>query len=464
MPIDPTLRLSCSEIIVDRENRQRRAIDVSDIIGSIKRNGVINPIIISEDKVLIAGERRLAASIALDLPDIPVRYFASLSYLDQQIIELEENLKRKDLTWQEQTSGINRIHELFLNRNADWTAKQTSEELNLSEGTLSVYLKVASNMGLPNVQAARTVREAYNSLLRTDQRKAGEAIQQLIDDLAGPLPATSDDTELDRGTDSPTLAPVRQTVASQPKPEAPVLVQDFKTWITEYTGPKFNLIHCDFPYGIGVFDGRQGRAGDQVAGYDDSPDTFFELLQVLCTNLDRVMSISAHLMFWFGQQHGTAVRQLFEAQAPSLVFNSHPLIWLKSDGSGISPDPRRRPRHVYETCLLASRGDRHLVKVAADAYTCPTDRSLHPSTKPEPMLRHFMGMLVDETTVMLDPTCGSGTSLRAAESLGAKSVLGLELDENYAKSANSAILSARTLRHANLLARIDGPTRMELPE
>ena len=69
------------------------------------------------------------------------------------------------------------------------------------------------------------------------------------------------------------------------------------------------------------------------------------------------------------------------------------------------------------------------------------------------MLRHFFSMFVDETTSMLDPTCGSAASLRAAEDLGAKSVLGLELDPNYAKAANTRTLQARVLRQAGQLRR-----------
>jgi site-specific DNA-methyltransferase (adenine-specific) len=72
------------------------------------------------------------------------------------------------------------------------------------------------------------------------------------------------------------------------------------------------------------------------------------------------------------------------------------------------------------------------------------------SEKPEPMLRHFFGMLVDENTVMLDPTCGSGSSLRAAESLGAKHVLGLELNPEFAALAREALKRSRKLKTAEV--------------
>ena len=106
------------------------------------------------------------------------------------------------------------------------------------------------------------------------------------------------------------------------------------------------------------------------------------------------------------------------------------------------------PRHVYETAILASRGDRQLVRVKSDAYVSPTDKKLHPSAKPEPMLKHFFEMLVDEHTTMLDPTCGSGASLRAADSLGADRVLGLEIDLQYINPARAALRQSRAKRAA----------------
>jgi DNA modification methylase len=68
------------------------------------------------------------------------------------------------------------------------------------------------------------------------------------------------------------------------------------------------------------------------------------------------------------------------------------------------------------------------------------------SIKPEPVLRHFFEMFVDESTIFLDPTCGSGSSLRAAEAAGASYVLGLERNPEFAEQANDALRRARQLR------------------
>lgn len=58
------------------------------------------------------------------------------------------------------------------------------------------------------------------------------------------------------------------------------------------------------------------------------------------------------------------------------------------------------------------------------------------SIKSEPMLRQFFGMFVDDSTSFLDPTCGSGSSLRAAAGMGARLVRGLEVNSTFAERAN----------------------------
>ena len=158
------------------------------------------------------------------------------------------------------------------------------------------------------------------------------------------------------------------------------------------------------------------------------------------------MTESAHMIFWFSMEYYYETLTFFEKNAPSLDFQRFPLIWHKTDNKGILPDPRRGPRRVYETAFLVARGDRPIVRAVSNAYGAPKGSGDHQSEKPEPMLRHFFQMVVDENTRLLDPTCGSGSSLRAAESLGAKHTLGLEINPEFASTARSALRKFRTLR------------------
>ena len=84
---------------------------------------------------------------------------------------------------------------------------------------------------------------------------------------------------------------------------------------------------------------------------------------------------------------------------------------------------------------MATRGDRKIVRAVANAFAAPTTKLYHSSEKSAAMLAHFFRMLVDETTVMLDPTCGSGNSVKMSEGAGAAYSLGLELDPEFALHA-----------------------------
>jgi len=146
---------------------------------------------------------------------------------------------------------------------------------------------------------------------------------------------------------------------------------------------------------------------------------------------DRV-SESAHLMFWLSARHEIVAETMLALTAMGWKMNPVPLIWHRSDNAGILPDPQRGPRQVYEVCLFGSLGDRKIVQPISNLFAHPKTKEVHASEKPRAMLQHFFRMFVDESTVMLDPTMGSGNSILAAEESEPKFVLGIEaLEEIY---------------------------------
>lgn len=453
---DPAIypKIALADIVVNREQRQRRLVD-DGLADSMRKRGLIHPIVLTAGNVLVAGERRLEAAKALGWKDIEFRMFSDLSPVEAEIIELEENIKRKDLDWQDNVRAVQAIHSRYRALDPAWTMAETADAISLSIGSVSKYIRVAKDMATnERVAAASGVMEAWNIICRLDSRAEAEGFDELLVDYTNPVVAAEAAKVLEATGSLPSAPPKPVPVAARPDP---VLQTNFLDWAPTYEGMKFNLIHCDFPYGIEVFSGPQARGAEpSQIPYKDDPELFKSLVECLCRETDRLASQSCHLMFWCRLDAGkmeALIRQTFQKLAPSWQFYKFPLIWVKSDNAGIAAEPRFWPRHIYETCLLASRGRRQIVKVVGDAYSAPSDRSLHPSTKPEPMLRHFMSMLVDDQSSVLDPTAGSGAALRAAESLGARSILGLEIDPGFADSANREIRKQRALRGASQQVR-----------
>jgi len=469
MPItDEYAEIPAERITIKRDTRQRKHIDVSDLVESIQLHGVLNPVIVTRDFVLVAGERRTAACKQLNLP-VPVRFLDSLDEIELQLIELEENVKRSDLTWRDHVAAVGRIHQLYTSRNPTWTHEKTASAIGVTRGSITQILRVFKDLDNPAIADATRFMAAYNILSRIDARAGADVLSELLefDPSVGPAEATAADMATEGSSapvegssalaeGSPATGPFvaraeGPSVPAEGSPVAPaaagavgapILQADFMTWAPAYTGPKFSFIHCDFPYGIDVFAGERMRLSG-FGFYDDSPELFTNLISCLCENLHRIMKPSGHLMFWFPMQRYTLVYEMFKKLAPQLVLSPVPLIWVKSDNAGVAPDPRRGPRQIYETALFGHSGDLPIVRVVSNVFSHPTDKELHPSTKPEPMLRHFFQMFVDSSTSMLDPTCGSGAALRAAEALGAKNVLGLEIDPVHVSNAKSALRRAR---------------------
>jgi len=433
------------------ENRQRSGkIETSDLLPSIRERGILNPIIISKELVLVAGERRLRCALELGLSEAPFRFDGDLSPLERRIVELEENERRMDLPWQDQVRAIAELHRLYeekaLAEEEKWSISKTAEILFYDYSHVTHILRVHKDLDSPRLKDAPGLRAAYNILSRIDERKIGDAMESIS--RAGASVAAKAETKpaaASPGTSGEQAKPFDPPPPQLPPEELSILQLDFIAWSETYTGARFNLVHFDPPYGVNLFEGEQGGKGKWL-GYDDDPNVYWKLLKAFCANRDNFMSSSAHLMLWLTADIETQFEtlQLFAKLAPEMSFCPKPLIWHKTNNVGILSDPKRRPRHIYETMLIASRGDRLILQASSDLYGCPTDKDHHASTKPEPMLRYFMRMFVDEHTLLLDPTCGSGAALRAAESLNAKHVLGLEIDPEHCTNARSALRQFRT--------------------
>lgn len=62
-----------------------------------------------------------------------------------------------------------------------------------------------------------------------------------------------------------------------------------------------------------------------------------------------------------------------------------------------------------------------------------------PSTKAVSVLKKLIEIFTDEGDVVIDPCCGSGTTLRAAYELG-RSAYGFEIDRNFYERAKNEML------------------------
>lgn len=386
-------------------------------VNSISRIGLIHALVIERDGRGVAGCTRWNAMRRLGWTQVPIQWADELDAKAHRKIELEENIKRTDLTWQEECAAVRAIHQLNLEDDPTWTQAQTAEDIGMSDAYVTKRLDVAEELikQNPRVVDAKEFSVAHGITQRQKERRKADELSQINISF----PGTPDGG--DQGED--VYIP------------APIITTSFLDWIETYRGAPFNLLHCDFPYGIGADKFNQGAA-DAFGGYEDSPETYFALLSSLCDNREKLLGTSGHIIFWFSMRYYQAT---LDALQSCFWVDPYPLVWHKSDNKGTLPDPQRGPRRIYEVAFFCSLGDRKIIQPVSNVFSGPTQRTgEHMSEKSEDMLKHFMRMCVDENTRLLDPTAGSGSALRAGRALGAQSVLGLEMNPEFAENARRA--------------------------
>jgi hypothetical protein len=101
-----------------------------------------------------------------------------------------------------------------------------------------------------------------------------------------------------------------------------------------------------------------------------------------------------------------------------------------------------RPASGFEAITIAHQkgrkrwngGGTHGLWSFAVVNASASDRRLHTTQKPEPLMRELVRLFTDPGELVIDPFMGSGTTLAACKRLGRRSI-GIELDEKYCEIA-----------------------------
>ena len=211
--------------VVVPEDRQRKDLgDLSSLEASIEKHGILAPLIITKDLTLVAGERRLRASLNLKLEFIPIYYLEELDPIDAQLIELAENVRRKQLSWQEECRAVFRIAKLVeeqtgkkpsvleiaekiggISKQQVYRAIQVAKELERGNEKI---IKASGLVAAVNLLTRQNVRAAESELSRVRDVELFEAIGE----------AASSEEDEDEGDDTDIISLNLDEPKPEPKP------------------------------------------------------------------------------------------------------------------------------------------------------------------------------------------------------------------------------------------------------
>jgi ParB family chromosome partitioning protein len=158
--------------------------DLKELSGSIKSNGVLEPILVKPNKIdgtwmIIAGERRWRASKLAGLDEVPC---IELDIDEKSIAEIAliENLQRKDLNIWEIADGLAYLGEKF-----GYTHEEIAVKIGKSRTTVTESLTIA---GIPESirEKCRESKIVAKSIILEIARQFDEnAMHQFVDGMSG---------------------------------------------------------------------------------------------------------------------------------------------------------------------------------------------------------------------------------------------------------------------------------------
>lgn len=420
-----SLKLIRRQLLAIPEDRQRKEFDhgyISDLAQSIERNGLINLPVLRDNRTLIAGECRVKAIEQLwatggqlryggqtvEEGYIPFQDLSNLDPIDAYEIELEENIRRKDLTWQEQAEATSKLMVLrqaqaVRRGEATPTVAAIAQELRGSSGAAfeqtRAEILVSKHLDDPDVAKAKTAKDALKILKRKEDLARSAALGAAI----GPSFTAESHT---------------------------LLNCDALLWLEEAESNQFDCILTDPIYGIDAheFNDSGGKAGGGGTGshfYDDSYSRWREHMAVLSVQGMRITKPQAHLYAFCDVDRFVEMKSIF-GDAGWKVFRT-PLIWINPTAIR-APWPDQGPQRKYQIILYAVKGDKHVKALRPDVLTFPSDDNLnHHAQKPVALYADLLGRSCGPGDSVLDCFCGSGPVFPSAHGLKVKAT-GVELD------------------------------------
>jgi len=149
-----------SDIKVVGRKRKLNEEKIRDLANSFKLLGQLQPIVINQDYTLLAGLHRLEAAKLLGWETIKAEVISG-SQLEDELIEIDENLIRNDLTVLEQAELLQRRNEILKEMGLRRSHGRYPTN-SLSDRGLKTTEDIAKEVGLANSTLLRRIQIAQN--------------------------------------------------------------------------------------------------------------------------------------------------------------------------------------------------------------------------------------------------------------------------------------------------------------
>ena len=471
---DKTKRIYLPTTTINEGTRVREDYgNLKELAESIRENGLIHPIVVDLTYRLVAGGRRLrACRDILKLNEVPCTFIEVADEATLRLLEAEENVKRKDQTWQEKVKSIKLVHTHQVLQTAlqakTWTLEMTGGLVGYSKANISYTLLVAGYLesGDKEIIKCENFSEALRVLIKRKEDEVNAALAKST--LPGGGARTQDITDLlskgGQGTDFFVSAPVG--LASRPEtPELPTdLVADEVVvplslmmhkgdcieWMRKQEPESFDHIITDAPYAIDMDNIQQDGGGMNVDSTREEHDVQENktLLRDYIREAKRSVKDRGFIVTWCDISQWDYLLSL--AKEFGLSAQRWPVVWHKTHQCQNMAATYNFTKN-FEIALVLRKGNATLISPQSSAIWQGTfalnekESYGHPFAKPAKLWQWLYGSIAQRGQSVLDCFAGSGSSTVAAIGVGLRPI-SIELkDDHYNRAVVNVTNAYRAL-------------------
>lgn len=438
--------------LINVQDRLRKDLgDVDELADSLRRYGLIQPIVLDQNNRLIAGERRLRAAQKLGWKEIPVVYRETLTVDELHELELEENYQRKEMTWQERCLSIKVIHTLKSQNAAlagqSWGQTQTAALLGMTSNCAVSYALTVADL-IEKKDTAIIECDSMKSALRLlVRRKEDEATKQLVARQLKIAPVRQAPSA-EAGLIEDLGAPAQQGEDGDPSKSPQEVMErviplsrmfrnvDCISYMKECSEGTFSYIVSDPPYAIDMDNLEQsGSALSDMSAVKEEHkvEDNLALLRAAVPQMCRILRSPGWLVLWTDQQTYPLLQELILAES-SMRVQRWPLVWVKSHTCKNEQASKNFTKTV-EVAIVAAKGPATLCNSSPTCHWIGSNEderkeSGHPFGKPSGLWEWIYETVCIRGSVVFDPFVGRGSSAIAAIKSGLLP-MGCELQETH---------------------------------
>lgn len=419
-------------------HRQRTELDpkhIKDIAQSIEEltpslpetGGLIHAIVVRDpydyevadckgaSYVLMVGGCRYAAHMVLQRTEIEAVHIKDLDPISAEIAELEENLRRKNISWQDEDRARVRIVELRKKADPSKTVKEIAEEIGKD------YTQIYRAMQL--VEAAKEDPTLLQATSRQSARRAHVRKEDVKKRLANV--ETSKTTDL----------------------RSKLICADAVQYAKTIPGHSVQMIFTDLPYGIDYFENAAGSK-NSAGKFDDDTEKMKAFVEALVPEMVRIVKPSGWIVLFMSYEwHGWLQDLLSNACTKHAAYRSQaeptlclrglhseedetcnfltpelpPWIWDRGSVGSFGHWPELHAANRYEMLIVTNGGKATLAHKPVEnvlRYAAISGPRKHAHEKPLALCRELISRCTVPGELVVDFCFGSGAHLAAAAASG----------------------------------------------